>query len=186
MPASAASGGSCIGGEGYGHTRGVPDPVLIRPVTGEDRRLLLSGFARFGERSRQQRFMGVKVKLTEAELAFFTEVDQHDHVALGALDPESGDGVGIARFIRLRPGGAVAEAAVAVVDAWQGRGVGRALLRELARRAEEEGVEHFEATVKAGNRAMLRGFARVGDVEVVDRDLDTMEICVRLPVRDCV
>ena len=59
-----------IGGEGYGHNVGVPDPVLIRPVTGEDRRLLLSGFARFGERSRQQRFMGVKVKLTEAELAF--------------------------------------------------------------------------------------------------------------------
>jgi hypothetical protein len=147
MPASAASGGSCIGGEGYGQNEGVPDvveltdgaPVVIRPVTGEDRRLLLSGFARFGDRSREQRFMGVKVNLTEAELAFFTEVDQHDHVALGAL----------------------------------------------ACRAEEEGVEHFQATVKAGNRAMLRGFARIGEVEVIGRDLDTMEICVRLPVRDC-
>jgi len=159
--------------------------VVIRPVTGEDRRLLLAGFARFGERSRQQRFMGVKVKLTEAELAFFTEVDQHDHVALGALDPETGDGVGIARFIRLEPGGAVAEAAVAVVDSWQGRGVGPALLTALARRAEEEGIEHFEATVKADNRAMLRAFARIGQVDVVGRDLDAMEICVRLPVANC-
>jgi GNAT superfamily N-acetyltransferase len=193
MPASAASGGSCIGGEGYGQNKGVPDvveltdgaPVVIRPVTGEDRRLLLSGFARFGDRSREQRFMGVKVNLTEAELAFFTEVDQHDHVALGALDPEAGEGIGIGRFVRLEPGGTVAEAAIAVVDAWQGRGVAKALLRALACRAEEEGVEHFQATVKAGNRAMLRGFARIGEVEVIGRDLDTMEICVRLPVYRC-
>jgi len=158
--------------------------ILIRPVTGDDRRLLLAGFARFGERSREQRFMGVKVKLTEAEVAFFTEVDQHDHVALGALDPKTGDGIGIARFIRLRPGGDIAEAAVAVVDAWQGRGVARALLRELTRRAEEEGVERFQATLKASNRAMLHAFQRIGDVEVVDRDLDTMEICIGLSVAD--
>src|SRR3954452_12627825 len=129
--------------------------VVIRPVTGEDRRLLLAGFAKFGERSREQRFMGVKVKLTEAELAFFTEVDQHDHVALGALDPETGEGVGIARFIRLEPGGNVAEAAVAVVDACQARGIGKALLRAPARRAEEKGVELFESAVKSGNRTML-------------------------------
>jgi GNAT superfamily N-acetyltransferase len=193
MPASAASGGSCISGEGYGQDVPVSDLVelrdgacvLIRPVTGEDRRLLLAGFARFGERSRMQRFMGIKVRLTEAELAFFTEVDQHDHVALGALDAETGEGVGIGRFVRLEPGGNVAEAAIAVVDAWQGRGVAKALLQALSCRAEEEGVEHFQATVRADNRAMLRGFARIGDVEVVDRDLDTMEICVRLPVYRC-
>lgn len=158
--------------------------IVIRPVTGEDRRLLLAGFSRFGERSRVQRFMGVKVKLTEAELAFFTEVDQHDHVALGALDPRTGDGVGIARFIRLQPGGSVAEAAIAVVDAWQGRGVARTMLAALVRRAEEEGVERFQATLKAGNRAMLRGFQRIGEVEVTARDLDTMEICIELSVAD--
>src|SRR3954471_9862410 len=96
--------------------------IEIRPVTAADRRLLLAGFARFGERSRQQRFFGVKVRLTEAELAFFTEVDHRDHEALGAIDPATGTGVGIARFIRLEPGGPVAEAAVSVVDDWQGRG----------------------------------------------------------------
>src|SRR3954453_22896115 len=185
MPASAASGGSCIGREGYGQHGPMESQVVIRPVTGEDRRVLLAGFAKFGERSREQRLMDVKVRLTEAEVAFFTGVDQYDHVALGALDPETGEGVGIARSPRLKPGGNVADAAVAVVDSWQGRGVGRALLRELAGRAQELGVEHFEATVKAGNRAMLRAFARVGEVEVIDRDLGALEICVRLPVKDC-
>src|SRR3954449_11483487 len=109
--------------------------IEIRPVTAADRRLLLSGFQRFGERSRQQRFFGVKVKLTEAELAFFTEVDHHDHEALAAIDERTGAGIGIARLIRLRPGGPVAEAAVAVVDDWQGRGVGRALLQALVERS---------------------------------------------------
>src|SRR3954454_6173266 len=112
--------------------------VIIRPVTPADRGMLLSGFARFGARSRQQRFFGVKVKLTEAELAFFTEVDHHDHEALRAIDPPTGAGVGIARFIRLERGEAVAEAAVSVVDDWQGRGVGRALLAALVDRAHVE------------------------------------------------
>src|SRR5204862_4252334 len=85
--------------------------IEIRPVTPADRRLLLSGFARFGERSRHQRFFGVKVALTEAELTFFTEVDHHDHEALGASDVATGAGGGGAGVIRLRPGGPVADAA---------------------------------------------------------------------------
>src|SRR3954466_1304410 len=137
----------------------------IPPATAADRRLLLSGFARFGERSRQQRFFGVKVALTEAELTFFTEVDHRDHEAIGAIDPRTGAGVGIARFIRLEPGGPVAEAAVSVVDDWQGRGVGRALREALVERAHKEGVTHFEATLLRSNRAMLEAFRRVGAVD---------------------
>src|SRR3954447_14629353 len=112
--------------------------VEIRPVTPTDRKLLLSGFQRFGERSRHQRFFGVKVKLTEAELAFFTEVDHHEHEALGAIDPDTGAGVGIARFIRLEPGAPVAEAAVAVVDDWQRRGRAPAPLPVLGERPPGE------------------------------------------------
>jgi GNAT superfamily N-acetyltransferase len=158
--------------------------VRIRPVTPEDRRLLLSGFERFGERSRHQRFFGVKVKLTEAELAFFTEVDHHEHEALGAIDERTGAGVGIARFIRLQPGGPVAEAAVSVVDDWQGRGVGRVLLEALAGRAGDEGVKRFQATLLRSNRAMLEAFRRIGAVEVTRRELEELEICVELPVSE--
>ena len=48
-----------------------------------------------------------------------------------------------------------AEVAVAVVDDWQGRGLGSALLEELTERAGEEGIERFTATVLAENRQVI-------------------------------
>jgi len=74
--------------------------VLIRPVRSTDAALLADGFARLSAASRQMRFLGVKKELTAAELRYFTDVDHHDHEALGALDPASGHGVGIARYVR--------------------------------------------------------------------------------------
>jgi hypothetical protein len=72
--------------------------VLIRQVRGTDAPLLADGFARLGAASRQMRFLGVKKELSAAELRYFTDVDHHDHEALGALDRADGHGVGIARY----------------------------------------------------------------------------------------
>jgi GNAT superfamily N-acetyltransferase len=140
--------------------------VIVRPVEPDDKPLLLDGFAHFGEVSRYQRFMGTKKRLTPRELAYFTDIDHVDHEAIGALDPATGHGVGVARFVRERLGGEVAEAAVAVVDAWQGRGLGGVLLERLAERATEVGVTAFSASLLTDNRAMLALFARLGRMEV--------------------
>ena len=67
--------------------------VLIRQVRSTDAPLLADGFARLSERSRRLRFLGRKRTLTEADLRFFTDVDHHDHEALGALDHVRGGGV---------------------------------------------------------------------------------------------
>ena len=69
--------------------------VLIRPVQGADAPLLAGGFARLSARSRQMRFLTVKKELSPAELRYFTEIDHHDHEALGAVDPGDGRGVGV-------------------------------------------------------------------------------------------
>ena len=67
--------------------------VLIRPVQGTgDAPLLAEGFARLSLRSRQLRFMTGKPQLSPAELRYFTEVDHHDHEAIGALDLLDGRG----------------------------------------------------------------------------------------------
>jgi GNAT superfamily N-acetyltransferase len=155
--------------------------VIVRPVELEDRERFVRGFERFGPQSRYRRFLGFKKRLSESELAFFTEVDHHDHEALGALEADTGDGVGVARYVRLHSSTA-AEASVAVIDAWHGRGVGGVLLGRLAERARAEGVERFVATVLAENRAMLRVFERLGPVTVRHRS-EVLELEVELPGR---
>ena len=108
------------------------------------------------EESRYRRFLSPKPSFTSSELAYLTEVDHHDHEALIAIEPESGEPVGVARYVRDAAEPQVAEAALAVVDEWQHRGVGTALLRHLIARARQEDVRRFRANVLADNQAMLR------------------------------
>lgn len=155
--------------------------VIVRPVQPEDKALLLEGFeAHFGEHSRYQRFMSPKNGLSSAELAYFTDLDHSDHEAIGAIDPAGGGGVGIARFVRERPGGERAEVAVAVADEWQGRGLGWVLLERLAARARELGVREFTASLLTTNRAMLGLFARLGRMEVRHDSATTARLSVWL------
>jgi GNAT superfamily N-acetyltransferase len=117
--------------------------VVIRPVRGEDAPLLADGFTRLGPESRRLRFLRRKDELSAAELRYFTDVDHHDHEALGALEHTGGRGVGIARYIRDADDPHAAEIAVTVVDDWQGRGLGTELLAQLSGRARAEGIRRF-------------------------------------------
>src|SRR5690242_14082429 len=128
--------------------------VLIRQVRGTDAPLLADGFARLGAASRQMRFLGVKKDLSAAELRYFTDVDHHDHEALGALDDAGGRGVGIARYVRDADDPQAAEIAVTIIDDWQGRGLGTELVAQLSERARTEGIRRFTALVAADNPAM--------------------------------
>jgi L-amino acid N-acyltransferase YncA len=158
--------------------------VRIRPVRPLDKPVILQAFEQLGSRSRYRRFLGYKKELSVAELEALTEVDHHDQEALCAIDPETGDGVGIARYVRLTPGRPeAAEAAVTVVDAWQGRGVGGALLTRLAARARDEGIRELTATLLSDNRAVLALFRKLGVLRVV-RDGTVREIEICLPVAE--
>lgn len=134
--------------------------VVIRPVREADAVLLADGFARLSAESRHLRFLTAKPVLSEAELRYFTQVDHQDHEALGAQDPTTGCGLGIARYVRDVDDPQVAEVAVTVTDDWQGRGLGTELLRRLTDRAREEGITRFTALAAAENsavRALLQG-----------------------------
>ena len=157
--------------------------VRIRPVGPDDKPFVLQAFGRLGAGSRYRRFLTYKKELSVAELQALTEVDHHDHEALGAVDPATGEGIGVARFVREPDRPDAAEAAVTVVDAWQGRGVGTALLERLAVRAREEGIREFTATLLSDNAAMLTLFRRLGVLRVV-RGGPVQEIEVVLPVGD--
>ena len=155
--------------------------VVVRPVRPDDRERLVAGFARLGAESRYQRFLAPMAELSEADITYLTDIDHHDHEALAAIDLETGEGVGVARFIRRADRPDTAEAAVTVIDEWQGRGVGTALLDLLAARARAEGVARFTALLLAENRDMLDVLEVAGPVHVVGRDRGTIEIEAELP-----
>ena len=158
--------------------------VLVRPVRPDDKPLFTAAWEGFGPESRYRRFMGPKGRLSSKELAYFTEIDHVDHEAIGARDAETGEGAGVARYVRLREDPGTAEAAVAVVDAWQHRGLGGELLRRLARRARENGIERFHASLFAFNDAMLGLFEELGEVRVRRAGNAQLEIDVELPTAE--
>ena len=103
-----------------------------------------------------------------------------EEAAVVAVDPSSGDTVGLARFVR-DPDGPEAEVAFEVVDAWQGRGVGQRLVAELALLARSHGILRLRAHVARENRAALALLRSVGDV-LVERPYGAeVELVVRLP-----
>jgi GNAT superfamily N-acetyltransferase len=121
--------------------------VLIRPIRAGDKRLLQEGIQRLSPQSRYLRFLHYLERLTAAELRYLTEIDYRDHFAWVAISLDQPDqiGLGVARYIRDKTRPTQAEAAVAVIDDYQGRGLGRLLLTRLADSARENGVDAFIA-----------------------------------------
>ena len=156
-------------------------PIVIRAIRPEDKQALRDGADRLSERSRYRRFLSPHGSLTPAELTYFTEVDHHDHEALVAIDPTTGDGIGVARYIRspVRPD--VAELAVAVADDWQQHGVGTRLTEALARRARHEGITRFTALLFADNTPMLHLIKSLGVVHDMSVHQGIVELTVELP-----
>jgi GNAT superfamily N-acetyltransferase len=129
-------------------------PVTLRLVIPADKPLLERGMDNFSPESRFHRFLFAKQKLTDADLRYLTEIDGVDHFAIGALN-QAGDGIGVARFVRFGGDREVAEPAIAVLDAYQNKGLGCMLFRRLMNAARERGIRHFHGTILSGNRPMM-------------------------------
>jgi GNAT superfamily N-acetyltransferase len=146
--------------------------VELRIVAPADADLLADGYRQLSPHSAYTRFHTLYSELSPAQLAYFTEVDHHDHEAVGALLPDTGEGLGIARYVRDADDPTHAEVAITVLDRWQGRGVGGVLLGALAARARDEGIACFTAEVLSDNRPMLGLLRRAGPVTLA-RDGET-------------
>jgi acetyl coenzyme A synthetase (ADP forming)-like protein len=150
--------------------------LRLRPPTAEDADALIEFFAQLSPESRYLRFHGVR-SVDRAVVATFLEPDW---VTTGALVGRHEERiVALASYARLRDP-AVAEAAFAVADEFQGRGIGTRLLERLADRAGAVGVERFVAEVLAENRAMLGVFRDAGFE--VTRSLTGSEVEVQFPI----
>jgi GNAT superfamily N-acetyltransferase len=155
--------------------------VRIRQGHRSDRGLLLRGFERLSPQSRYRRFLAPMPELTEGMIRYLTEIDHHDHEAMIAIDEDSGEGIGVARYVRNRARPAAAEVAVTVIDDWQGRGLGTLLLEVISARAREEGITTFTALMLATNQEMIDMLMRLDPDPSIDQELGTVEIEVEIP-----
>lgn len=139
-----------------------PRRPYVRAIRAEDAPRVADAFATFSDRTRYQRFLGPKPKLSGAELRYLTDVDQRRHVALAAVDPADGAFVGIARYATGPGETETADVAVVIADAWQGRGLGTLLMRELIARAAANGIARLTGTTLHDNPAARALLRRVG------------------------
>jgi GNAT superfamily N-acetyltransferase len=154
--------------------------VRLRTIAPEDKPLVADVFDRLSEDSRYRRFFTIQSELTPDMLAYLTEVDHTDHEAIIAIEPTAGRALGVARYVRLRDDPEAAEVAFAVVDEWQGRGLGRALLTYLTRRARQEGVQRFVALIKYGNDEAVKLLRGLNEIERRSAGPE-MELVIELP-----
>lgn len=155
--------------------------ALVAPLYPDDRHRYLKGFEKVSAESLYTRFMSPVERLSESQLRYLLDVDHRNHEALLAVDEEGGDAVGVGRFVRLADAPDMAEAAVLVVDDWQGYGLGKALCRLLAERAREVAVSRFEALLLVENEAMMALLSSLGPVRTVSQDGATIAVEVTLP-----
>ena len=130
-----------------------------RRLQPDDRLAVAEMFVRLSDESRRRRFLSVKPYLTERDLALLTDVDHAAREAVAALG-DDGRIIAIAQYAEGDTAG-TAEIAVAVLDEYQGQGIGRALVGAIMRCARANGYDRLVATTlweNAAARALFRDF----------------------------
>ena len=130
--------------------------ALIRPIDSDDRERLRKGFESASPKSIFLRFLSPRRKLTSRELQYLTAIDHDRHEALIAVDPETGESFGTARYVRNDDDHEEAEFAIGVGDRWMRIGLGTALLKSLVALAREAGIARFTGLVHSENTAAMR------------------------------
>jgi RimJ/RimL family protein N-acetyltransferase len=136
--------------------------VVVRPLERRDREGLADAISRLSAQSRYLRFANAKPQMSSRELDFLVDVGRREHRALLAVDPGTGRGVGVVRYVQLQAEPCVAEIAVTVSDDWQGRGLGSAMVAQLIEQARDDRFAALRASVLAVNSRSIAMLLRSG------------------------
>lgn len=136
--------------------------VRVRPVEAADADALGRFIQALSPQTRRLRFHGAVNMLPPPVLQAMAQPDPAREVAWVATTLEAPQRlVADARYVVDAARG-TAEFAVVVDDGWQGRGLGQAMLRQLAAHARERGLQQLHGDVLAGNHRMLALMERLG------------------------
>ena len=157
--------------------------VQVRSIVPEDEPLLHEAVAAMSERTVYFRFFSPLKRMPDALAHRLAVVDYNDRFALVATTSK-GRGreriVGVARYDRV-PKTEVAETAVAVVDEFQRRGLGSALMSILAKVARDHGLKTFTLIVLPENQQMLGLLKKMGWIHRAKLSGGVYDISFELP-----
>ena len=150
--------------------------IHVRPVRPEDEPAVLAFYRELSEETRYLRFFSGTLDFAEAARRA-VEVDYQRRFALVAEAGPERRVAADAMYLTTAP--ERAEVALAISDAYQGRGLGTILLGQLAEAAHHHGIRQFEAPVLPQNYRMIQVFRESGFP--VDLRYELGEISVEFP-----
>jgi acetyltransferase len=162
--------------------------ATLRPIRPEDATLEEEFIAGLSPESMHLRFLSALRTLTPQMLARFTHVDYDREMAFVALIEQGARQreIGVCRYVTL-PDGESCEYAIVVADEWQGKGLGRIMMRRLIEVAQARGLKSMVGFVHASNGPMFDLCTRLGFVAAREADDPTLRrVTLALPVEPSV
>ena len=157
--------------------------LAVRPITPASKPLIVAAMTRLSPESIRRRFFAPRRELSELEIHRLTAMDGWNQYALGACARGTDgmfEGIAVARFARTSADSRTAEMAITVVDAFQGRGIGKALVARLVDAASARGIRTLQAIVLPDNAAIIGLLQRYAPWARWRRDGDNLMAVVPL------
>ena len=154
--------------------------LKVRAIRPDDAARERAFVACLSDTSRYYRFLHSMTALSDDMVARFTQLDYDREMALIALTPDDEKIAGVARY-HPNPDRETVEFAIAIADAWQGRGLGEQLMKALIIAARDAGYRQIEGNVLPVNLGMLKLAAVIGfTVAPVGYAVNTIKITLEL------
>jgi acetyltransferase len=128
--------------------------LVVRPVRPEDEPLYGPFLRAISPEDLRLRFFAPLKDFSHAFIARFTQIDYARAMALIALDPDSGDMLGVVR-LHVGSEGVAGEYAVLVRSDIKGRGLGWLQMQLMISYARTEGLKRIEGQILRDNTTML-------------------------------
>jgi len=133
--------------------------VTIRPAEPVDERRIQEHFYNLDKPDIVSRFFHEKTSFVRDEAEGVSQIDYIKDLTIVALVGEFGFGtvVGVGEYL-LEPSKNIAEVAFSVSKEFQGKGLGKILLKKLCMAARENGIAGLVAYTSPGNKGMIKLF----------------------------